>query len=102
MHLSRRVPRPPPKKLSEYTLAEATGAIELTLTMFEQGEPSADQLGDLADAIDSLSEGDFGVAVALAVAAARTRRTVDKRRPAEKVPIMKEMRAEFERLRKPR
>ena len=98
MELSRRV-KGKTRKLADYTSAEAVLAIERAFASFSIGEPTHDQLGDLADAIDSLGDGDFGLAAALARAAARSRRAIEKRRPPEKVPSLEEMRADFARLR---
>jgi hypothetical protein len=98
MEFSRRA-RMRTRKLAEYTSAEAVAAIERAFASFEHASPTHDQIGDLADAIDSLGDGDFGLAVALARAAARSRRVIDKRRPPEKVPTLDEMRADFAKLR---
>lgn len=97
MHLSRRV-RKPSKKLNAYSRDEALRAVEVAFTELALGAPSGEQCGDLADAIDSLGDGDFGLAVALARAAVRPRRSVEKGRPPDKVPSMDEMHRDFEKL----
>lgn len=98
MHMSRRVQKPT-KKLADFTRDEALRAIDAAFAAFAGGAAGSDQIGDLADAVDSLGDADYGLAVALAEAALRTRRSVDKRRPLDKVPSLAEVRADFEKLR---
>lgn len=62
--------------------AEAVAEIEIAFACLAGTEASADQLGDLADAIDAFEEGGYGVAASLARAAAAKRRAIAySRRP---------------------
>ena len=100
MHFSRRAPVRPIKKLGEYSREDALRAVENALLAHEGGIPAPAQLGDMADAIDSLGDHDYGIAVALAQAAMRPHRSIEKGRPPGKVPTLDEIRREFDALRK--
>ena len=80
--------------------AEAESAIERALTVLESAPaPSVDQLSDLADAIDSLKEGAFGVAADLA-AVAQSRRTLPvARRPQSLARSLPDLKAAFDATR---
>jgi len=81
--------------------AEAESAIERALIVLESAPtPSVDQLSDLADAIDSLKEGAFGVAADLA-AVAQSRRTLPvARRPQSLAHSLPDLKAAFSATRR--
>ncbi len=74
----------------------AESAIERALTVLDGTQrPSIDQLSDLADAIDSLKEGEFEVAADLA-AVAQSRRTLPiARRPQSLARSLPDLKAAF-------
>jgi hypothetical protein len=88
----RRVPAPDPR-------AEAESAIERALSVLERAAPSVDQLSDIADAIDSLKEGDFAVAADLAVVAQQRRTLPVARRPMNTLRSIPDLRAAFQATR---
>ena len=79
--------------------AEAENAIEQALVLLEARTPSVDQLSDLADAIDSLQEGAFEVAVDLATVAQGSRTIAVARRPANLARTLPDLKAAFEATR---
>ncbi len=76
--------------------AVAESAIERALAVLESAPaPSVDQLADLADAIDSLKEGEFEIAADLA-AVAQSNRTLPKaRRPQSLARSLPDLKAAF-------
>jgi len=80
--------------------AEAESAIEQALEVLEARAPSVDQLSDLADAIDSLSEGAFEVAADLAVVAQQRRTLPTARRPESLARTLPDLKAAFEATRR--
>lgn len=81
--------------------ADAESAIERALAVLESTPaPSVDQLSDLADAIDSLKEGAFGVAVDLAAVAQSSRTLPTARRPQSLARSLPDLKAAFGATRK--
>lgn len=81
--------------------AEAEVAIERALSALESAPaPSIDQLSDLADAIDSLKEGAFGLAADLAVVAQQRRTLPVARRPMNTLRSIPDLKAAFEATRR--
>jgi hypothetical protein len=90
----RRVPAADPR-------AEAETAIERALSVLEQASaPSIDQLSDIADAIDSLKEGAFGLAADLAVVAQQRRTLPVARRPMNTLRSIPDLKAAFQATRR--
>lgn len=80
---------------------EAVTEIEVAFAASADNAATPDQLADLADAVDAFKERTYGVAAALARAAARTRRKVEfGRRPASMSKSLDELRAAFARYRR--
>jgi hypothetical protein len=81
--------------------AAAESAIERALAVLENAPaPSVDQLSDLADAIDSLREGAFGVAADLAMVAQSSRTLPTARRPQSLARSLPDLKAAFGATRK--
>jgi hypothetical protein len=81
-------------------LREAVSEIEVALAASTEHAATPEQLGDLADAIDAFRDRSYGVATALARAAASKRRKVEQsRRPASMLRTLAELRETFELLR---
>lgn len=78
----------------------AESAIEQALFVLEQTlPPSVDQLSDLADAIDFLSEGAFDMATDLATVAQQRRTLPTARRPANMAKTLPDLKSAFEATR---
>jgi hypothetical protein len=78
----------------------AESAIEQALLVLEQTvPPSIDQLSDLADAIDFLSEGAFDMATDLATVAQQRRTLPTARRPESLARTLPDLKAAFETTR---
>src|SRR5262249_3707940 len=80
--------------------AVAEDAIERALDLLEARTPSIDQLSDLADAIDSLNEGAFGMAADLATVAQQSRTLPTARRPENQALTLPDLKAAFEATRR--
>jgi hypothetical protein len=81
--------------------AAAENAIERALAVLETAPaPSVDQLSDLADAIDSLKEGAFGVAADLAAVAQISRTQPTAPRPPSLARSLPDLKAAFGATRK--
>src|SRR5688572_18676335 len=77
-------------------LREAVAEIEIAFAMSAEDSATPDQLADLADAVDAFRERSYGVAAALARAAAGTRRKVEySRRPASMSQSLVDLREAF-------
>jgi len=76
---------------------DAERAIEVAIATLEQGKPTHDQLGDVADAIDALKQRQFTVAVRLAQGAVHST-PVGSKRPPVMARTLDEMKSEFEIL----
>ena len=77
---------------------DAERAIEVAIGTLEQGKPTHDQLGDVADAIDALKQRQFTVAVRLAQDAVHST-PVGSKRPSVMARTLDEMKSKFEFLR---
>lgn len=78
----------------------AEHAIEQALVVLEEGRaPSIDQLSDLADAIDFLSEGAFDMATDLATVAQQRRTLPTARRPENLARTLPDLKAAFQTTR---
>ena len=78
----------------------AEHAIEQALVVLEEARaPSVDQLSDLADAIDFLSEGAFDMATDLATVAQQRRTLPTARRPDNLARTLPDLKAAFEATR---
>ncbi len=79
----------------------AEHAIEQALVVLEEARaPSIDQLSDLADAIDFLSEGAFDMATDLATVAQQRRTLPTARRPENLARTLPDLKASFESTRR--
>ena len=76
---------------------DAERTIEIAIATLEQGKPTHDQLGDVADAIDALKQRQFSVAVRLAQGALYST-PVGSRRPSATARTLDEMKSELELL----
>lgn len=84
-------------------LREAVAEIEVAFASSAENPATPDQLADLADAIDAFRERSYGVAAALARAAARARRKVEySRRPPSMSKSLAELREAFARYKRER
>jgi hypothetical protein len=84
-------------------LREAVAEIEIAFAASAENSATPDQLADLADAVDAFRERSYGVAAALARAAAGTRRKVEySRRPASMSQSLVDLREAFTRYRRER
>lgn len=80
-------------------LREAAAEIEVALAATAEGAATPDQLADLADAIDAFKDSSYGIAAALARAAAAPRRRMEpSRRPASMARTLAELRETYARL----
>ncbi len=78
-------------------MERARRAIAETLAVFAQGQPSAEQLGDLADALDAYADRRYGVARALAEGSQHRRAIARGRRPRPD-KTLEELRLRYARL----